>query len=127
MKGGLFRSKPRTPPEVVQHVVELVTYILDHKQQEGSGGGGKRDTKLEHRVTHAFPGGIGTYLIVIFYFPGKFTSVYSASSRAATVSKNPYALESLTNEKDLSTIFSSAHAIHITSLLNWTCIGLILS
>ncbi|KAG2543109.1 putative MO25-like protein At5g47540 [Panicum virgatum] len=51
VKGGLFRSKPRTPPEVVQHVVELVTYILDHKQQEGSGGGGKRDTKLEHRMT----------------------------------------------------------------------------
>ncbi|PVH33177.1 hypothetical protein PAHAL_9G586800 [Panicum hallii] len=48
-KGGLFRSKPRTPPEVVQHVVELVTYILEHKQ-EGSGGG-KRDTKLEHRMT----------------------------------------------------------------------------
>ncbi|RLN42815.1 putative MO25-like protein [Panicum miliaceum] len=48
-KGGLFRSKPRTPPEVVQHVVELVTYILDHKQ-EGSGGA-KRDTKLEHRMT----------------------------------------------------------------------------
>ena len=54
MKGGLFRSKPRTPPEVVQHVVELVTYILDHKQlHEGSAAGGKRDTKLEHRVTHA--------------------------------------------------------------------------
>ncbi|KAG2554405.1 hypothetical protein PVAP13_9KG611300 [Panicum virgatum] len=52
VKGGLFRSKPRTPPEVVQHVVELVTYILDHKQlHEGSAGGGKRDTKLEHRMT----------------------------------------------------------------------------
>ncbi|KAF8776305.1 hypothetical protein HU200_003711 [Digitaria exilis] len=47
-KGGLFRSKPRTPPEVVQHVKELLTYVLDH--MEGCAAGGKRDTKLEHRM-----------------------------------------------------------------------------
>ena len=47
-KAGLFRSKPRTPAEVVQHVRDLVTYVLDNK--DGSCGG-KRDAKLEHRVT----------------------------------------------------------------------------
>ncbi|CAN6302112.1 unnamed protein product [Urochloa humidicola] len=48
-KGGLFRSKPRTPPEVVQHVGQLLAYILDHK--EGCGSGAKRDAKLEHKMT----------------------------------------------------------------------------
>ncbi|CAL4929318.1 unnamed protein product [Urochloa decumbens] len=48
-KGGLFRSKPRTPPEVVQHVRELLTYILDHKDA-GGGGSSKRDAKLEHKM-----------------------------------------------------------------------------
>lgn len=46
-KGGLFRTKPRTPPEVVQYVAELLTYILNHK--EGFSGG-KRDSKLEHKT-----------------------------------------------------------------------------
>lgn len=47
-KAGLFRSKPRTPAEVVQHARDLVTYILDNK--DGCGAG-KRDAKHEHRVT----------------------------------------------------------------------------
>jgi len=45
---GLFRSKPRTPAEVVQHVRYLVTYVLNNK--DGCAGG-RRDAKLEHRVT----------------------------------------------------------------------------
>lgn len=47
-KAGLFRSKTRTPAEVVQHVRDLIAYVLDNK--EGCCGGGKRDAKLEHRV-----------------------------------------------------------------------------
>uniref|UniRef100_A0A804LEH1 MO25-like protein n=1 Tax=Zea mays TaxID=4577 RepID=A0A804LEH1_MAIZE len=46
-KAGLFRSKPRTPAEVVQHARDLVTYILDNK--DGCGAG-KRDAKHEHRM-----------------------------------------------------------------------------
>ncbi|KAJ1298583.1 hypothetical protein BS78_01G464700 [Paspalum vaginatum] len=46
-KGGLFRSKPRTPAEVAQHVSELLTYIFDNR--EGCNAG-KRDPKLEHRM-----------------------------------------------------------------------------
>ncbi|OEL28261.1 hypothetical protein BAE44_0010717 [Dichanthelium oligosanthes] len=46
-KRGLFGSKPRTPPEVVQHVTELLTYNLDHKEGCGSD---KRDPKLEHKT-----------------------------------------------------------------------------
>uniref|UniRef100_C6JSI0 MO25-like protein n=1 Tax=Sorghum bicolor TaxID=4558 RepID=C6JSI0_SORBI len=44
---GLFRSKPRTPVEVVQHVRDLVTYVLNNK--DGCAGG-RRDAKLEHRM-----------------------------------------------------------------------------
>ncbi|GJN30426.1 hypothetical protein PR202_gb18734 [Eleusine coracana subsp. coracana] len=43
---GLFRSKPRTPPEVVQHVRELLAYVKDHR--EGCGGG-KHYSKREHK------------------------------------------------------------------------------
>jgi calcium binding protein 39 len=49
-KGGLFRTKARTPPEVVQYVAELLTYILNHR--EGGCSGGKRDSKLEHKVNN---------------------------------------------------------------------------
>ncbi|XP_066357397.1 putative MO25-like protein At5g47540 isoform X3 [Miscanthus floridulus] len=52
-KAGLFRSKPRTPAEVVQHVRDLVTYVLDNK--DGSCGG-KRDAKLEHRMVELSKG-----------------------------------------------------------------------
>ncbi|TVU48235.1 hypothetical protein EJB05_07864 [Eragrostis curvula] len=44
---SLFRSKPRTPPEVVQHVRELLSYVKDHR--EGCGGG-KHDSKREHKM-----------------------------------------------------------------------------
>ncbi|GJN08933.1 hypothetical protein PR202_ga26894 [Eleusine coracana subsp. coracana] len=44
---GLFRSKPRTPPEVVRHVRELLAYVKDHR--EGYGGG-KHDSKREHKM-----------------------------------------------------------------------------
>jgi calcium binding protein 39 len=44
-KAGLFRFNPRTPTEVVQHVRDLVTYVLDNK--DGCCGS-KRDAKLEH-------------------------------------------------------------------------------
>ncbi|CAD6202306.1 unnamed protein product [Miscanthus lutarioriparius] len=52
-KAGLFRSKPRTPAEVVQHVRDLVTYVLDNK--DGCCGG-KRDAKLEHRMVELSKG-----------------------------------------------------------------------
>jgi calcium binding protein 39 len=44
-KAGLFRFNPSTPTEVVQHVRDLVTYVLDNK--DGCCGS-KRDAKLEH-------------------------------------------------------------------------------
>lgn len=51
-KAGLFRSKPRTPADVVLHVRGLVTYILDNK--DVACGGGKRDAKFEHRVIRTY-------------------------------------------------------------------------
>ncbi|KAK3148246.1 hypothetical protein QOZ80_3BG0292600 [Eleusine coracana subsp. coracana] len=48
---GLFRSKPRTPPEVVQHVRELLAYVKDHR--EGCGGG-KHYSKREHKFFAEF-------------------------------------------------------------------------
>jgi calcium binding protein 39 len=42
-----LRSKPRTPPELVQHVRELLTYVRDHRE----GRGGKRESKREQKVS----------------------------------------------------------------------------
>ncbi|KAL6867765.1 hypothetical protein ACP4OV_015789 [Aristida adscensionis] len=48
--GGLFRSKPKTPAEVVRRARDLLTYIADDRETCG-GGGGKRDAKREHKMS----------------------------------------------------------------------------
>jgi hypothetical protein len=42
-----LRSKPMTPPELVQHVRELLTYVRDHWE----GRVGKRESKREQKVS----------------------------------------------------------------------------
>ncbi|KAL6648721.1 hypothetical protein ACP70R_012945 [Stipagrostis hirtigluma subsp. patula] len=46
--GGLFRSKPRSPAEVVRRVRELLAYLADDR--EGCGSGGKRGARREHKM-----------------------------------------------------------------------------
>jgi calcium binding protein 39 len=48
--GGLFRSKPKSPTELVQHMGELLRFLAEHPEPIG----GKSDGRREQKVIHLF-------------------------------------------------------------------------